>query len=280
MDIFFLTHYLRKLDRLTNTLLDNYRLIIFIIIWLLFIFLIIKLLKLKASYRSILIFILFITFWTLPIYLVYDIRNSSLYYFHKSFYNSGKTWLNTSWFGIESQKNPLDLWIYQEIIYEVKPDIIIECGTARGGSALYFANLLDLLNNGRVITIDIEDLGNLPKHSRIIYLKGSSTSREIFDKVKNLIKENDKVLVSLDSDHHKQHVLKELNLYNELVSKGSYIVVEDTNINGHPVYIAHGEGPMEAVNEFLKNNNDFIVDQSREKYFLTFNPNGYLKKIK
>ncbi len=84
----------------------------------------------------------------------------------------------------------------------------------------------------------------------------------------------------LDSDHHKEHVLRELEIYSKFVTRESYIIVEDTNINGHPVRSKFGPGPMEAVKEFLKMNDDFIIDRSREKFYLTFNPDGYLKKMK
>lgn len=203
--------------------------------------------------------------------------------FHKLYYDShifGKTWGNTFWMGIPILKCPFDLWIYQEIIFKLKPDIIIECGTAYGGSALFLASMCDLVNTGKVITIDIKEKEVRPKHKRIKYLLGSSTSEEIVKQVKKFINDKDKVMVILDSDHHKEHVLNELRIYSEFVTKGSYIIVEDTNLNDHPVYPDFGPGPMEAVGEFLKENKEFIVDRSKEKLYLTFNPKGYLRKIK
>lgn len=203
--------------------------------------------------------------------------------FHKLYYYSyisGGTWANTFWCGIPTQKCPLDLWAYQEIIFEVRPDAIIECGTASGGSALFLASMCDLVGNGEVITIDIEDNEGRPKHKRIEYLLGSSTSKEIVEKVRNLIKDGDKVMVILDSDHHKEHVLNELRIYSHFVTKGSYLIVEDTNLNGHPVFQDFGPGPMEAVEEFLKENKDFVIDRSKEKFYLTFSPKGYLQKVK
>lgn len=203
--------------------------------------------------------------------------------FHKLYFDShrfGKTWGNTSWLGIVTKKCPLDLWIYQEIIFEIKPDVIIECGTLKGGSALFLASMCDLINHGKVITIDTKDAKRLPQHKRIKYLVGSSTSKEIVEKVKSLVGKNDKVLVLLDSNHSKQHVLNELRIYKEFVKKGNYLVVEDTQLNGHPVTPNYGPGPMEAVKEFLKENKNFVVDKNKEKFYMTFNPNGYLKKIK
>lgn len=149
-----------------------------------------------------------------------------------------------------------------------------------GGSALFLASICDLINNGKVITIDIEDREGKPKHERIIYLNGSSVSQNIVEKVKSLISKRDKVMVVLDSDHCKEHVLNELRIYGEFVTKNSYIIVEDTNLNGYPVVSDFGPGPMEAVEQFLDECKDFIIDKEREKLLLTFNPRGYLKRIR
>ena len=163
--------------------------------------------------------------------------------FHKLYYKSSqRTWMNTFWFGVPCWKCPLDLWIYQEVIFEVKPD--------------------------------------RPQHDRITYLSGSSVSDKIIRQVKQLVAGTDKVIVILDSDHSKEHVLQELKIYSKLVTPGSYIIVEDSNAGGHPVKSSFGPGPFEAIEEFLKETNDFVVDKSNEKYFLTFNPSGYLRKIK
>ena len=212
----------------------------------------------------------------------YKSKKNIVDHFHRLYYESGtQTWYkNTFWLGARTWKCPLDLWIYQEIIFERKPDIIIESGTAAGGSAFFMAIICDSLNKGKLISIDIENKANRPKHNRITYLLGSSTSQKIVEKVQSFIKNKDEVLVILDSDHHKEHVLRELEIYSNFVKKGSYIIVEDTNINGHPVDPEFGPGPMEAVKEFLKHNKGFVIDKSREKFFMTFNPNGYLKRIK
>jgi cephalosporin hydroxylase len=197
----------------------------------------------------------------------------------KLYYDSKKqTRKNTFFLGTIIFKCPLDLWIYQEIFFDLKPDIIIECGTAAGGSALFFACICDSLNKGKIISIDIENREDRPKHTRITYLIGPSTSREVVEKVQSFINSKDVIMVILDSDHHKDHVLRELEIYSKFVTNGSYIIVEDTNINGHPVRPKFGPGPTEAVKEFLKGSRDFVIDKSREKFFLTFNPNGYLKK--
>lgn len=206
--------------------------------------------------------------------------------FSKLFYNQGKfggTWDNTFWFGTKTLKSPLDLWVYQEIINDIKPDIIIETGTAYGGSTLYLASILDLLGKGSVITIDVTKLKR-PKHKRIKYLRGSSVSPKIVEIIKMLIKPKSTVMVILDSDHTKDHVLKEMEIYSNFISVNSYLIVEDGNVNGHPVWKSHGPGPYEAIMEFFAKNkslsNKFLIDKSKEKYLISFNTNGFLKRIK
>ena len=194
--------------------------------------------------------------------------------------NGATTYNNTHWLGVPTQKTPLDLWIFQEILSQVKPDVLVEAGTYKGGSAHYFASLFDLIDHGRVITVDIEDYPDKPKHPRVHFLLGSSTSPETLIKIRAALQPGEKVMVTLDSDHHKDHVLSELKLYSPLVTPGSYLVVEDTQFNGNPILPNHGPGPMEAVREFLASNHDFEPDRSREKFGMTFNPSGYLKRIR
>ena len=208
--------------------------------------------------------------------------------FHQHYYEqglrAGGTWDSTFWMGIPIFKCPTDLIIYQEIIYELKPDVIIETGTANGGSALFMAHLCDLIGTGRIITVDLAtESSNVrvkrPEHERIKYLTGSSIAPEILQQIETSLSSSDRVLVILDSDHHYGHVLQELKLYSRFVTPNSYLIVEDTNINGHPVYPEFGPGPMEAIQEFLKEDKRFIVDREREKLLLTFNPGGFLKRI-
>jgi len=198
--------------------------------------------------------------------------------------NHKQTYDDTYWMGIRSMKCPLDLWIYQEIVYRTKPDIIIETGTNEGGTALFLANICDLLRNGHIITVDIASTKNQPKHERIHYLQGDSTSDQTIDKIRKLMdtlnnKPDRKVMVILDDDHSEKHVLKEMELYGKLVSIGNYMIVEDTSMGGHPVWPEFGSGPLEAVQKYLESHNDFKIDLTCEKFLLTFNPNGYLKKI-
>jgi len=198
--------------------------------------------------------------------------------FHRLFYESG-VWWRTFWLGTGVLQNPLDLWVYQEIIYELRPDLIVECGSYAGGSAQYFATICDLIGHGRVLTIHIEPRERR-KHRRIRYVLGSTTAPATIEQVRREASSKKTIMVVLDSDHSRDHVLAELRLYSPLVTPGSYIVVEDTNLNGHPVRPDHGPGPMEAVETFLAENDRFRVDESREKFFLTFYPRGWLRRVR
>jgi cephalosporin hydroxylase len=202
--------------------------------------------------------------------------------FHKLYYDAhrrGGTWIATSWLGVAAWKCPLDLWVYQELIHEIRPDLIVETGTAFGGSALYLASICDLVGQGEVVTIDVSEFPSRPRHGRITYLLGSSTAPAVVAQVAAMA-EGKRALVILDSDHRKEHVLEELKAYSPLVGRGSYIVVEDTNVNGHPILPDFGPGPMEAVSEFLRHNSEFEVDAAREKFFMTFNPRGFLRRAR
>lgn len=188
-------------------------------------------------------------------------------------------WQKTTWLGVSSLKLPTDMWIYQEILHEIKPDLIIETGTMHGGSALFLATLCDINKKGLVISIDINKKDSFPQHERIKFLTGSSIDDNIINQLKEHVDNSKRVIVILDSDHSKNHVLKELEIYSKFVSKNSYLIVEDTAINGHPILPDFGEGPWEAVEEFLKTHSNFVIDKNKEKFLLTWNPNGYLKKI-
>jgi cephalosporin hydroxylase len=196
-----------------------------------------------------------------------------------------KVWQNMWFLGIPIQKNPCDLWMMQQIIYETKPEVIVETGTFRGGSALYFAHTLEGmgLSDSKVLTVDIENVCSeaaqwpvWQKHVEFIH--GSSTDPQVVEQIRNAC-QGKRVMVVLDSVHEKDHVLKELELYASLVAPGHYLIVEDTNSDGVPVFPG-SIGPTAAVQEFLKTaeGEKFQQDASREAMVLTFNPGGWLKR--
>jgi cephalosporin hydroxylase len=172
------------------------------------------------------------------------------------------------------------VWVYQELLHGLRPDLIIETGTNWGGSAYYLACLCDLLGTGRILTIDIDAKPDLPSHDRITYVHGSSTDPKIVAGVRSAADEADVVLVILDSDHSYEHVADELRAYCELVTRGSYLIVEDTNIAGHPVLRGIPRGPYEAVADFLRTDRRFQLDSACEKFLMTFNPGGYLRRVR
>ncbi len=205
--------------------------------------------------------------------------------FFSLWYNS-KVWRNNiKWLGVSLQKLPLDLWVYQEILFEKKPDIIIETGSLYGGSALFLSSLCELIKPScQIISIDINKVDrswceNTGLSDRIVFLTGNSVSKEILSMVSGLVKDKT-VMVILDSDHSKEHVLRELSEYSRFVSVGQYLIVEDSCINGHPVLSDFGEGPFEAVRLWLQKNKGFMIDKSREKLLATQNPDGFLLKVK
>lgn len=212
-----------------------------------------------------------------------DAREQRIRDFHEVYYYS-RLWEHTRWLGVPAWKCPLDLWIYQEILYETRPELIIETGTAYGGSALFLASICDMLGRGRVLTIDIAPRQRLPQHDRITYLTGSSLDDAVVASVREQASHADAVMLILDSLHRMDHVLAELRLYAPLVTPGCYAIVEDSNINGHPVHTSYepdqGPGPYEAVRAYLNETDRFEIDFSRQKFLMTFNPGGYLRCVK
>ncbi|MBU1670593.1 MAG: cephalosporin hydroxylase family protein [Actinobacteria bacterium] len=190
------------------------------------------------------------------------------------------------WMGVKAEKNPLDSWIYQEIAYEVRPDAIIEIGSCAGGSTLMLAHFLDLVGKGKVISIDIDRERFVAEHERIIALTGNSRSPEIISKVEELCA-GGSVLVIHDGDHGRDQVLADLEVYSRLVTVGSYLIVEDGIVDLFRPMSGAGifglwprGGPLPAIDRFLRDNPDFVIDQSRERYLITYNPHGYLKRIR
>jgi cephalosporin hydroxylase len=188
--------------------------------------------------------------------------------------------LQQCWMGRTIWKNPLDCWIYQEILYETRPEVVVELGVAHGGGTLYLANLLDLLGtpSAQVVGIDL-DLSHVAdlRHPRIRLMGGNCLDPETIGQVTGLC-QGRKTMVIADCDHNKEHVLQELRAYSPLVSVGCYYVVEDgiCDVMGWPPV----PGPEAGCIEYLREDPHFVSDtRLREKYLITYNFNGYLKRL-
>jgi cephalosporin hydroxylase len=202
--------------------------------------------------------------------------------FHKLYYDQrveGRQTVLLSWFGHRILKCPFDIWTYQEIIHETKPELIVECGTRYGGGALYLASLFDLRGGpGEVLTIDITAMKHRPVHPRIRYVAGSTLDPAIVARVRAAAA-GKRTMVILDSDHSATQVAGELGIYPEFVSPGCYLIVDDANLGGHPVLPEHGPGPTEALDAWYPTQTDFVIDRSRERFMLSLNPRGFLKRV-
>lgn len=199
------------------------------------------------------------------------------------------------WMGLPIIQYPQDIVAMQELIWEIKPDLIVETGVARGGSLVFYASMLELLGkNGQVVGVDIDirssnrkAIESHPMSKRISLVQGSSVDDDTVQKVRELAKGKDTVLVVLDSNHTHEHVLSELELYSGLVSKGSYMVVFDTVIEdtNQGFYKDKpwdkGNSPKTAVWEYLKSHSEFEIDRSiPDKLLITVAPDGFLKRVK
>lgn len=200
------------------------------------------------------------------------------------------------WMGMPIIQFPQDIIAMQELVFEIKPDFIIETGVARGGSLIFYSSMLELISGGKVIGIDIDirehnriRIENHPMNKNICLIEGSSTADYVISQIDEIISKNNlkKGLVVLDSMHSHSHTLDELRRYNKYVRKGSYLVVFDTvieylndeNIGDRPW--GKGDNPMTAVFEFIKENDRFMIDEKLEsKLLITVCPNGFLKCIK
>lgn len=186
-----------------------------------------------------------------------------------------------TWMGTRIWKNPLDIWVYQEILHEVKPDVLIEIGSRYGGSTRFFADMLTLMNHGRVVSIDLDRSEYDLEHPRVTALTGRSSDPEILDAVDAACR-GKRVMVIQDGDHRKHQVLEDLDLYARYVSVNSYFIIEDGIVDLFDSGETLGfdqEGPLAAVEAFLCRHPEFAVDSKRERYLLTYNPKGFLKRI-
>lgn len=206
--------------------------------------------------------------------------------YHK-LYDSAKIWEKNYWMGVPCWKLPFDQVVLQELIVKTRPDYIIETGTNFGGSTVFYSSICELINHGKVITIDIEDKvmkDEISKYNfskRIEFIHGGSTNKLIIDRVENFIKQSTNCMVILDSWHTEQHVYEEMKIYNRFVPVGGYMIVEDTHAGnpGNPITWKYDDkGPSAAVERFLKENKNWTVDYECEKHLMSFNPGGYLRR--
>lgn len=197
--------------------------------------------------------------------------------FHKLFYRQWNIY-KRKWMGVKIIKYPTDLFIYQMMIHRLKPDVILETGTYLGGGTLFFANMCDLVKHGKIISVDKRDFKR-PEHKRIKYILGRTTSSETIKEIKKRIK-GKTVMAVLDSDHTRGHVKRELIAYGELVTKGQYLVAEDTYLN-HPIEKARfNPGPYEAVQWFIKRNRNYVIDHLEKQFLVSMCPSGFLRRVR
>ena len=185
---------------------------------------------------------------------------------------------DSTYFGIPCLRSPMDFWMYQEIIFALKPDVIVEIGNYCGGSALSLAHLCDHLGKGNIIAVDI-DHSRLYKtstnHPRILFVTGDAC--DVFDEVAAKCSNAETVLVIEDSSHEYQNTLNILTKYSQLVTVGSYLIVEDS-ICHHGLNVGPNPGPYEAIADFIEKNQEFYIDREKEAFLITWNPKGYLKR--
>ena len=186
----------------------------------------------------------------------------------------------TTYRGVEVKKCPLDMWVYSEILFHEKPTVVIEIGNWCGGSLLYLDDICRAAKQStRFIGVDVD-------HSRVSELvTGSSlvsliqgNAASVISQVSDMITTDDRVMVIEDSSHTYENTLSVMCLYGNLVTSGQYMIVEDT-ICHHGLEVGPSPGPMEAVAEYFRNHNDFTIDNARCGFGITWNPNGYLRKL-
>lgn len=206
-------------------------------------------------------------------------------------YDYGYQW---TWLGQPMIQLPPDIVATQEIIWQNKPDVIIETGIAWGGSIVFYASLLQLIGKGEVIAVDLNlydhvtaNIMGYPFSNRISLYKGSSTDAGVFAKIASHIKAGQSVMVLLDSNHSHAHVLDELRLYAPLITKGQFLVASDTIIEDLPPpphrerYWGPGDSPKSALDMYMKETDRFVEDEYiNGKLLTTFTPHGYFRCLK
>lgn len=223
-------------------------------------------------------------------------QNETLKALARDFFNESarhKYSYHFSWMGRPIIQLPQDMMAMQELIWNIKPDLVIECGIAHGGSIIYYASLLELQGHGEVLGIDRDirphnrqAIESHPMFKRIRMIEGSSVDLAVVEQVRALAA-GKKVILVLDSNHTHEHVLEELRLYAPLVSLGSYCVVMDTVVEDMPADAfpdrpwGPGDNPKTAVWAYLEENGDFEIDQQmNDKLLISVAPDGYLRRVR
>lgn len=206
--------------------------------------------------------------------------------FSDLYYKSG-TPPELNWRGDSILKNPCDLWMIVELLQRVRPTVLIETGTHRGGSASFYADMLRLLGvPATVVTVDLNPKWSFdPAEKGIVSIVGYSSDAAVQAQVKHAVEQAQAtqpgpVMGLLDSGHDEPNVSQELGFIAPFITVGSYLIVEDTNVNGHPSSPDFGPGPWEAADKFLASHTDFIADRECERFLLTFFPRGWLKRVR
>lgn len=195
-----------------------------------------------------------------------------------------------TWLGLPIIQLPEDILMMQELVWKVRPDVVVETGVAHGGALVLYASILELLGKGRVIGVDIEirkynrlAIQSHPMSNRITLIEGSSTDDAVVNQVRSLVGSNDSVMVTLDSNHTRDHVRAELEMYSPLVTPGSYLVVFDEVMplvadapNASPTWAE--DNPLAAVSDFLKTHPEFEVDREYERLGASYCPGGFLRR--
>ena len=186
---------------------------------------------------------------------------------------------NTTYHGIPTLKNPLDFWVYQEIICQARPEFIIEIGNLYGGSTLALAHICDSIETGAVIAVDSTHDKIAPavkNHPRVKLITGDACN--VFPQVRTAVSGAKSVMIIEDSLHTCEHTLRVLESYSAVVGIGNYFIVED-GICHHGLDVGPMPGPYEAVEMFLRSHKEFIANRDMENFGITWNPKGYLKRI-
>lgn len=190
--------------------------------------------------------------------------------------------MQKKWRGRLAQKFPFDAWVYQEIIYELKPQLLIELGTFHGGGSQFFSDLMYLAGCKDYLVVTV-DIGPSPQHleAPIRFIRGNDIDPQVVAEITSLAQDRAPVMAVLDSDHNKAHVYSQLILYSPLITIGSYIIVEDTLCDILRLAGCPPEGPLRGVEMFLKTDQGkkFEIDRTREQFIITFAPKGFLRRI-